>query len=300
MKSQVVSSESTLNRALKLNQELEGLRGDNFKLQDENENLSAKNESLVTEREGFIQLVQDLKKELDGLKASAASKEKKLIGELKGLQASWESLYNDHSAAEKSRAEEQQQNSNTPNNTEENGEESISSSSSSDDDESQTARPKQQDDVINQQAELLLKAVKKQSTSPSNMVSPMERKLHELEDENKTLKSVVVRLQTQYKEEKYKNEHREDAKLDFTVSIESGSSIDDSAASAPAPASGGFFGFSKRTQNIRPSESSTPTCSPATTKSLWGRMSSGRNLQTQTENQSINLAYSRENNSSYD
>mmetsp|Transcript_57295 Transcript_57295/g.63991 ORF Transcript_57295/g.63991 Transcript_57295/m.63991 type:complete len:363 (+) Transcript_57295:129-1217(+) len=302
MKSQVVSSENTINQALKLNQKIEGLEEKNFSLQDENENLSATNEALLTEREGYIQLIRDLNKELKEVKY--------LRGELKGLQASWDSLYEEHCATKKSFEELQQEHHNKLKlfELEEEEIESFSSSSS----ESQqierirnkeiticptittmTSNNKQKDTAVINQAELLRKVVKKQVVHPSNTVSPMEQKLHELEAENKKMKSTVVRLQTQYREEKYKNEHISES---ATSTTDSSDSVNEGSSPSPVGVSsvGGLFGFSKRSpQNTPATLSSTPS---STSNNPWGRMSR-RNPQNENENIfGSHAAYQQQNN----
>jgi hypothetical protein len=299
MKSQVMSPDNTINQAVNLNKKIEGLQEQNFSLQDENENLSATNESFLTERGGFIQMIRDQNKELEEIKSSAAFMEKKLRGELKSIQASWDSLYKDH-------CEQQQQQNNNNNNEpkpvkvegEEMGflsepelqqinrvhEDSTTCSSTT------ATTPKnnsQEDNTVTNQAELLRKAVKKQVVSPSNTVSPMLLKLHELEAENKTLKSAVVRLQTQYKEEKYKNEHNSsECSLNNCVNEDESSSPSPSPSPDGVPSSSvrGLFGFSKRSSRNVGATSSVPPVSTST----WGRMSN-RNLQIVYQDSNINL-----------
>jgi len=273
MKSQEISSVSPLNRALKLNEQLEGMREKNVNLYDQNQELNAKNKDLGREREGLVQLVTDLNKELNDLNSTSMATEKRLYGELRNMQASWDSLYEEHRAAEERRERDSQ-----AKNTERNGEEFMT-----------------EEEKINQQANFLNSAVKKQS-APSDMVSPMEQKMHELEDENKKLKSKVVQFQTKYREEKYKNENV--IKEDDTTSI----TDSDSACSverSPAPGVNLLASFSKRNMGRRPSlltSSRGPKFSQST-KNLWGRIAtSSRNIKQQTEVEfsTINLAFSRE------
>jgi chromosome segregation ATPase len=301
MKSQVISPDNTINQALKLSKQIEGLQEKNFSLQDENENLSATNESFLTERGGFIQMIRDLNKELKETKSSAASMEKKLRVELKSIQASWDSLYKDH-------CEQHQQynnNNNEPKPVKVEGEETGSSSESELQqinrvhEDSTTCSStmattfnnnSQEDNTVTNQAELLRKAVKKQVVSPSNTVSPMLLKLHELEAENKNLKSAVVRLQTQYKEEKYKNEHNSsECCLNNCVNEDESSSPLPSPDGVPISSVRGLFGFSKRSSRNVGATSSAP---PAST-STWGRMSN-RQIGSQDSNINLNIIHNDE------
>jgi len=242
MKSQQVisSTEKTIHQALTLNQNMEGLQEKNLNLQDENENLSATNETLLMEREGYSQLIHNLNKELKEDKTLAVSMEKYLRGELKGLQVSWDSLYKDHCAIKKSyeeRRQQQQKQQHDKPKLMELEEEEIESTSWSLSSELQ-------------QAELLRKIVKEQVVHPSSTtISPMEQKLHKLESENKKLKSTLVRLQTQYKEEKYKNEHISESTTSATDSSSSDSVNNEgllSSLSVGVSSIGGLFSFPKR------------------------------------------------------
>jgi len=293
-----------INPALKLNQKIEVLQEKNYNLEDENENLSATNETLLTEREGYIQLIRDLNKELKEVKTLAVSMEKYLREELKGLQASWDSLYKEHCATKKSYEERQQQQQHDKPKLIELAEEEIESSSSSLSESKHierirnkeiticpsitpiTSSNKQKDTAVINQAELLRKVVKKQVVHPSNTVSPMEQKLHELEAENKKLRSTVVRLQTQYKEEKYKNEHISESP---TSAIDSSDSVNECSSS-----SRGLFGFSKRSpQSTHAMLSSAPS---STSNNPWERMS---RTNLQNENQNIlgsHAVYQQQNN----
>jgi hypothetical protein len=72
-----------------------------------------------------------------------------------------------------------------------------------------TSAPKNttDDNVGSAQASFLMKAVERHgSNAPSSSSNPLERKLQELEVENLKLKSSIVYLQSQYKEERYKNQ----------------------------------------------------------------------------------------------
>lgn len=267
------SSDSPLNRALKLNEQLQSMRTKNVMLYDENQNLLSTNKSIQKEREGLVQLIKDLNHELEKLKVSSVATEKRLTGELRNMQASWDSLYEEHRAAEDRRERELR-----------------NKRMQSTDDHSE--RLMTDEERINQQAELLRSAVKKQNSS--EMVSPMERKLHEIEDENKKLKSRVVRLQTKYREEKYKNENpiKEMDTLD-TLSTESESSH--CSDKTPSHGAALFSKFNNRgNPNGRPSLRGGPAFGRST-KNLWGRMTSTRNMKQNSDHGTpINLACSRE------
>mmetsp|Transcript_23120 Transcript_23120/g.54663 ORF Transcript_23120/g.54663 Transcript_23120/m.54663 type:complete len:269 (+) Transcript_23120:127-933(+) len=258
MKTNGVSSSSPLNRALQMNEELESMRVKNVSLYDENQELTEINKELSKEREGLVQLVKSLNTELDQLKTSSVAKEKKLRSDLKAMQASWDSLYEEHTAAEERRKRELRLKS--------------------------TA----EGDRINQQAELLRNAVKKQSAQ-SDMVSPMEQRLHEMEAENKKLKSKVVQLQTKYKEEKYRNDNG------IKGNDESASTTDSESVSSAEQKRGVSLlaGFSKRKVGQRPAPSTTRV-PKFQTKNLWGRMTSPKSSRPEFEFSTINLAFSRE------
>jgi DNA repair exonuclease SbcCD ATPase subunit len=249
MKSQDVSSASPLNRALKLNEQLQAMREKNVNLYDQNQELIAKSKDLMGERTGLVQLVNDLNTELDDLRITSVAKERRLTGELRNMQASWDSLYEEHRAAEERRERERRAMNQGGN----------------------------QEDKMNQQA------------APSEMVSPMEQKLHEMENENKQLKSKVVQLQTKYKEEKYKNEHG-DRELDSTSITDS-----ESGSSAEKPVTGVrmIAGFAKRNQGRR--QNTTPKFGQST-KNLWGRMTNTKipKQHNEFEFSTINLAFSRD------
>jgi hypothetical protein len=263
MKSQDVSSASPLNRALKLNEQLQAMREKNVNLYDQNQELIAKSKDLMGERTGLVQLVNDLNTELDDLRITSVAKERRLTGELRNMQASWDSLYEEHRAAEERRERERRAMNQGGN----------------------------QEDKMNQQADLLRSAVKntKKQSAPSEMVSPMEQKLHEMENENKQLKSKVVQLQTKYKEEKYKNEHG-DRELDSTSITDS-----ESGSSAEKPVTGVrmIAGFAKRNQGRR--QNTTPKFGQST-KNLWGRMTNTKipKQHNEFEFSTINLAFSRD------
>jgi predicted nucleic acid-binding Zn-ribbon protein len=78
-----------------------------------------------------------------------------------------------------------------------------------------TAAPNDTADIVgSNQASSLVKAVEKHgSTAPNSSSNSMERKLQELEVENLKLKSSIVQLQTQFKEERYKNQQLKKERL---------------------------------------------------------------------------------------
>ena len=263
MKSQDVSL--PLNRALQLNEHLDGMREKNVILYDQNQELIAKNKDITKEREGLVHLVSDLNKELDDLRKSSLAKEKKLRGELRNMQLSWDSLYEEHRAAEERRERELRAKNK----------------------EVQTG-----EDKISQQAQLLRCAVKKQPAK-LGMVSPIEKKVHELEEENKQLKSKVVQLRTKYRDEKYKNESgiKESDSLSTTDS-ESVSSVDKS----PVPGGNLLSGFKNRNLARRQDTNTRNPKFGQSTKGLWGRMRNHRSMKEQSslEFPTINLAFIRD------
>mmetsp|Transcript_11657 Transcript_11657/g.29514 ORF Transcript_11657/g.29514 Transcript_11657/m.29514 type:complete len:270 (-) Transcript_11657:509-1318(-) len=260
MKSQEVAS--PLNRALQMNEQLEGMREKNVILYDQNKELTRKNREIMREREGLVQLVTNLNQELDDLRKTYMAKEKRLQQELRNMQISWDSLYEEHRAAEERREREL------------------------------LAKNEKLEDKSSQQAQLLQSAVKK-TPKLGMVVSPMEKKLHELEDENKKLKSKVVQLQTKYREEKYKNENevKESDSLSTTDS--------DSVSSTENPISAGgnlLAGFKNRNLARRQNNNnSRPPKFAQSTKGLWGRLNN-RNMKEPAalEFPGINLAFSRD------
>jgi len=249
-----------LNRALQLNEQLDILRQKNVILYDQNQELTAMNSGIMREREGLVQLVKDLNKELEELRRSSQSKEKRLREELRNMQSSWDSLYEEHRAAEVRRERELQ---------------------------AKDKNFKTEEEKIGQQAQLLQFVVKKHSPASTEMVSPMEQKLHELEAENKTLKSKVVQLQTKYKEEKYKNENgAKESDSTSTTDSESVCSTD----KTPATGVNLLAGFKNRNLGRRQNNTAT------TTKNLWGRMTNTRKVKQSVtpEFSTINLAFSRD------
>lgn len=274
MKSKEISA--SLDQAIGLNQELKGLREGNSHLNDENEKLTAKNETLRKERKGLAQQVKALQKQLDDLKTSSLVTEKKLYGELRSMQASWDSLYEQHRAGEEWRERErerQQQKKNSPKKTEENVEENESSFFNA-------VEPQSQTDAISS-------VIKKQSSRSKEKVSPMELKLLKLEDENIKLKSAFVKLRTQYREEKYKEEHPENPTS--TVSF----SDSDSSQENKKPSGPGLFASLSKGTLLGSSIGNSSSISRST-KNLWGKMTTNKNLQRRAKVESINLAYSRE------
>ena len=271
MKAQNVSSPSPMDRALRMNEQLEDMREKNVSLYDQNQELVEKNKELMKEREGMVQLVTDLNKELDQLKKSSVIKERKLRGELKNMQASWDSLYEEHRAAEEKRERElRAKNANS-------GGENLMI----------------EEDKVNRQAELLRSAVKTQPVSAADNVSPIEQKLHKLEDENKKLKSRVVQLQTKYREEKYKNENKD---LTSATAAESDS---EGSSEQNRPTGVNLIQISRIRERISKrnqgrTSNTTPRATQFATKNLWGRMTSSRNPAQQAEYDipAVNLAFS--------
>lgn len=275
LKTQEHSTESPLDRALKLNQELQALRKKNIALQDENENIREKNESLSKDRAGLVQLVKDLNTELDDLKTSSKATEKKLYGELKNMQTSWDSLYNEYRAAEEKHERERRQ--------QKTGELQTTSSC----DEGKTREKSQR--------EMISSVIKKQSSASNKKVSPLERRLYELHDEKKKLQSELVKLRTLYREEKYKNDNR-DLPLYCTDPLTDDSSDSSPEQDVPASRPNLFASLSNRNLIGRPSMSSTSNGASSISKStrnLWGKVrTSSRNLQQKFGSESINLALS--------
>jgi len=278
--SQDNSSESPLNRALELNGQLESMRAKNVTLYDQNQELIERNKDLIREREGMVQLVKALNEELDNLKTTSTAKEKRLYAELKNMQTSWDSLYEEHRSAEERRERELRAKNANAN---ANGKKVMT-----------------EEEKIDQQAELLRSACagKKKSTTLKKkvMVSPMEQKLHEVEDENNKLKSRIVQLQTKYKEEKYKNENGiKESDSPSTTDSDSLGSLEKS----PVPNRSSITNFSKLNVGRRQTTSNAPRAPKFTqsTKSLWGRMTINRTLKQPTnfEFSPVNLAFSREN-----
>lgn len=257
MKTQDVSF--AMNRALPLNDHLDGMREKNVVLYDQNQELIAKNRNIMKEREGLVQLVSDLNRELDELRKSSLLKEKKLQNELRNMQLSWDSLYEEHRAAEERRERELK---------------------------AKNQKVEAEEDKASQQAQLLQFAVKKQTPKQKmGMVSPMEKKVHELEEENKKLKSKVVQLQTKYREEKYKNENGlKEVDSPSTTDSESVSSTERS----PNPAGNILSGFKNRG---RQNNNSRAPKFGQSTKGIWGRMTNNRNVK---EPSGINLAFVRD------
>ena len=253
--------DAPLNRALQLNEQLDGMREKNVILYDQNQGLTRKNREIMNEREGLVQLVTSLNQELEELRKTSMAKEKRLQQELRNMQISWDSLYNEHRAAEERRERE------------------LKAKNES----------SEKEDKISQQAQLLQSAVKKQPIK-MGMVSPMEKKLHELEDENKKLKSKVVQLQTKYREEKYKNENgvkHENESVSITDS--------ESVSSTENPTTGGnlLAGFKNRNLGRRQNNARPPKFGQ---KGLWGRMTNNRNIKepSSLDFPGMNLAFSRD------
>ena len=257
MKTQDVSF--AMNRTLPLNDHLDGMREKNVVLYDQNQELIAKNKNIMKEREGLVQLVSDLNKELDELRKRSMVKEKTLRDKLKNMQLSWDSLYEEHRAAEERRERELK---------------------------AKNQNVETEEDKISQQAQLLQFTVKKQTPKQKmGMVSPMEKKVHELQEENKKLKSKVVQLQTKYREEKYKNENGV-KEVDSTSTTDSESVS--SAEKSPNPAGNILSGFKNRG---RQNNNSRAPKFGQSTKGLWGRMTNNRNVK---EPSRINLAFVRD------
>lgn len=257
MKTQDVSF--ALNRALPLNEHLDGMREKNVVLYEQNRRLIAKNKSIMKEREGLVELVSSLNRELDELRKSSLAKEKKLRDELRNMQLSWDSLYEEHRAAEERRERELK---------------------------AKNQKVESEVEKISQQAQLLQFAVKKQTPKQKmGMVSPMEKKVHELEEENKKLKSKVVQLQTKYREAKYKYDHG--IKEVESTSITDSESLS-SGEKSPNPAGNLLSGFKNRG---RQNNNSRAPKFAQSTKGLWGRMTNNRNMKDPS---GINLAFVRD------
>lgn len=273
MKTQVVNtSDDTVNRALKMSEELQVLR-------KENQKLKADQEALQKEREQFKQKIKSLESELRQHKSSdTTSREKKLLDDLKTMQKGFDALYDElaemkserddlqtklveredalasakaaAAAATAKAANTSDGEGHSPTQEELRLAEQVRRLQISCDslfgdlDKVKKERdelkavianaattskrpsplapskssmlswmtssmtknvPESNDD--SGQASFLMRAVERHgSTAPSTSSNPMERKLQELEVENLKLKSTIVHLQSQYKEERYKNQ----------------------------------------------------------------------------------------------
>lgn len=285
-----------VDRALRLHHDLVDLRQSNADLEEKNENL--------------VQVAKDIKKELENWKTSSAVMEKQLRGELRNLQASWDSLYEEYRAAEekckyksksknknknkskskskskrncdqeKWQARQQEQNKSQQENAEEEDDdgESLSSLSFKSFDEE---KPRSQIDIISSAIE----AMKKQSNPPSKTIGPTERKLQELEEENMALKSALVKLRTQYREEKYRSEHPTPVSLTSTTSLSDSDNSMEETSKKPSPL-GLFVNISRQNvvgRSLLPDSSSKGnSCNNASslskpTRNLWGMMTSNEN-----------------------
>jgi hypothetical protein len=233
LKTQIVSSESTINHALQMNEELEHLRKECKELHIKNEELTSKNESLMVQRDEHLKTIQVLKMELEDSQRASASREQKLQLQLNQLQVSWNSLYDDLA---KVRDERNELNARLEIEKE------------------KTPLPQGENrSLVRQncaenpygggvdgtdQAELLRKAVKRH-TSFSSGASSMERVIHSLEIENLKQKSTIVKLQTQLKQDRYQQERVTSQSADIrerptSPSIVEGRSVIAQSTSSPS------------------------------------------------------------------
>eukprot|EP00537_Pseudo-nitzschia_pungens_P018332 CAMPEP_0172402298 /NCGR_PEP_ID=MMETSP1061-20121228/53848_1 /TAXON_ID=37318 /ORGANISM="Pseudo-nitzschia pungens, Strain cf. pungens" /LENGTH=274 /DNA_ID=CAMNT_0013136217 /DNA_START=183 /DNA_END=1007 /DNA_ORIENTATION=+ len=265
LKSQDLSTDSPLGRVLKLNQELEALRERNSLLEDENENLIAKNETLVTERSGLVQVVKDIKKELDDLKISSMATEKNLRAELRSMQASWNSLYEEQRAAKERYQRELQQQSQQ----QQPQQQKTKPQESTEVDKGMSLPSSLEDQKPRSQKDMISSAMKKQISTPKDTADPIERKLQELKDENMNLKSALVKLRTQYREEKYRSKHP--VSPASTASVSDLDSIEEKKSSPP----GLFLSLSRRNLVGRSflvdSSADNSSISKSTRNLLWGK-----------------------------
>ena len=112
-----------------------------------------------------------------------------------------------------------------------------------------------------------------------------DKRCHELEEENKELKSKVVQLQTKYREAKYKYDHG--IKEVESTSITDSESLS-SGEKSPNPAGNLLSGFKNRG---RQNNNSRAPKFAQSTKGLWGRMTNNRNMKDPS---GINLAFVRD------
>lgn len=200
LKTQIVSSASTINHALQLNEELDSLRKECKQLRITNEALTSSKETIMVEREEHLKTIQALKRALEEFRTTSEWREEKLQLQLNQLQASWNSLYDDLAKVRdernelKARLEAEEEKTSLPQ-----GENRFGVSPNC------TEKPFGEDGSGIDQAELLRQAVNRHNSfSPG--VSFLEKKIHNLEIENLKQKSTIVKLQTQLKEDRYQKE----------------------------------------------------------------------------------------------
>jgi hypothetical protein len=190
LKTQIVSSESTINHALQMNEELDRLRKECQNLRIKCEASTPNKKIMTVERDEYLNTIQALKKELKKIQTASESREERLQLQLNQLQASWNSLYDDLAKVRDERDELKAKL--------EDEEEKVARTNCAE--KASGAEAGRMD-----QAELLRLAVNRHN-SFSSSVSSLERAIRNLEIENLKQKSTIVKLQTQLKEERYQKE----------------------------------------------------------------------------------------------
>jgi hypothetical protein len=197
-----ISSTSTINHALELHVQISLLKEEKDELEKENQRLSANDKDLIAQNQGQLECIKMLEKKLEDVKRMTEEREKKFRGEIKRQEVSMDSLFEDLSS---SRAENDRLHA------------QLDSRNDSEDQREQGSlapedifenRPVRQISRIRSQADLLQTVCdKKQATSGGffSIRASSEKKGRELEQENTKLKSTLVRVQAQYKEEVYAN-----------------------------------------------------------------------------------------------
>jgi hypothetical protein len=210
LKTQIVSSESTINHALQLNEELESLRRDCKNLQDRNQRLATANECLLVVRDEHAMTIQVLKHELEESQMASKSREKKLQEQLNQLQVSWNSLYDDLSKVRDERNELKGQLDNVEESTLSTQVENsrrvhgVRQNAAGDPSGGEVAMMSPEGVGAPDQADHLRNAIQRHaSCSPSTYV---ERMMHSLKIDNLTQNSTIVKLQTKLKEEPSRHE----------------------------------------------------------------------------------------------
>jgi hypothetical protein len=198
-----ISSTSAINHALDLHGQISLLQKEKDELEKENHRLSANDKDLIAQNQSHLECIQMFDKQLEDVKRMTEEREKEIRGEIKRQKVRMDSLFEDISS---SRAENDQLHSildsrNEWENQSEQGSlppEDISENSS----------------IIGQinrspsQSNLLQTACnKKQETNGGSFSvrASSEKKVRELEQENAKLKSTLVRVEAQYKEEVHTN-----------------------------------------------------------------------------------------------
>ena len=204
-----LASTSTITHALELNGQISKLKQENKNFEEINQRLNANSNDLTAQNESQLECIEALEKKLEDLKRLTGGREKRCIAEINRQKVSMDSLFEDLTLSRKQvgRLQSQLQSRRSSHNQCQQGNSSKESAY-----EKLPIKPlsHRSHSIANhefgRQEHLLQTACDKRQEAHGGFFSSRglsEKRVRELERENAKLKSSLVRLQAQYKEETY-------------------------------------------------------------------------------------------------